>query len=101
MAFARALVTGPRLILADEPTGMLDASLRAGVTDLMAELQVGRGVAFLHITHDLALAQRSCSRLVVLQGGRVVEEGATDQVLGAPRHPYTAALVAAALDLRR
>lgn len=101
VAFARALVTGPRLILADEPTGMLDASLRAGVTDLMADLQARRGVAVLHITHDLALAQRSCSRLVVLQDGRVVEEGPTDQVLGAPRHPYTAALVAAALDLRR
>ena len=101
VAFARALVTRPRLILADEPTGMLDASLRAGIIDLMKELQDRRGVAFLHITHDLALAQRSCSRLVVLQAGRVVEEGPTDRVLGAPRHPYTAALVAAALALRR
>jgi peptide/nickel transport system ATP-binding protein len=96
VALARALVTRPRLILADEPTGMLDASLRRDLVDLIGELATGRGVAVLHITHDLALAQHGCIRLVVMHAGRVVEHGPTADVLAAPRHDYTAALVAAA-----
>ncbi|HEX2264187.1 MAG TPA: ABC transporter ATP-binding protein [Pseudonocardiaceae bacterium] len=99
VAFARALVTRPRLILADEPTQMLDASLRAELTDLLDELRAVRGVAVLHITHDLALAQRSCDRLVVLQAGQVVEQGPTGGLLSRPEHPYTAALVEAARAL--
>ncbi len=99
VAFARALVTQPALILADEPTQMLDASLRGEIVDLLDELRSARGVAVLHITHDLALAQRSCDRLVVLHAGRVVEEGATEAVLARPRHPYTAALIDAARRL--
>lgn len=99
VAFARALVHDPRLILADEPTQMLDASLRAEIADLIDELRTARGVAVLHITHDLALAGRSCDRLVVMCGGRVVEQGPTGQVLAAPAHAYTAALVDAARRL--
>jgi len=99
VAFARALVTEPRLILADEPTQMLDASLRGEIADLLEELRARRGVAVLHITHDLALAQRSCDRLVVLRGGRVVEEGTCDAVLTRPAHPYTRALLQAARRL--
>lgn len=101
VAFARALVTRPRLILADEPTQMLDASLRAELTDLIEELRASHGVAVLHITHDLALAQRSCDRLVVLHGGRVVEHGPTGAVLTRPEHPYTRALISAARRLHR
>lgn len=93
VAFARAIVAQPRLILADEPTQMLDASMRAGIVDLLGELCSTRGVAVVHITHDLALAQRSCDRLVVLSAGRVVEEGPTERVLATPAHPYTVALV--------
>lgn len=100
VALARALVTRPRLILADEPTQMLDASLRLQLTELIAELSTEYGVAVLHITHDLALAQRSCARLVVMRAGRVVEQGATADVLNHPRHEYTAALVAAAARTR-
>jgi len=100
VAFARALVIRPRLILADEPTQMLDASLRLQLTELIGELSAQHGVAVLHITHDLALAQRSCARLVVMQAGRVVEHGATTDVLCRPRHEYTAALVAAAAKTR-
>jgi peptide/nickel transport system ATP-binding protein len=100
VAFARALVARPRLILADEPTQMLDASLRVQLTELIGELGAEHGVAVLHITHDLALAQRSCTRLVVMQAGRVVEQGRTVDVLGQPRHSYTAALVAAAARTR-
>lgn len=96
VALARALVTGPRLILADEPTRMLDASLRLEMAELITELGSRHGVAVLHITHDLALAQRGCARVVVMQEGRVVESGAMEAVLAAPAHPHTAALVAAA-----
>lgn len=95
VAFARALIGRPKLILADEPTQMLDASLRGDMIDLLTDLTVVEGVALLHITHDLALAQR-CDRLVVMHAGRVIEQGVTDEVLTNPRHPYTAALVDAA-----
>jgi peptide/nickel transport system ATP-binding protein len=96
VAFARALVTRPRLVLADEPTRMLDATLRREMVDLISELAVTQDVAILHITHDLALVRHGCTRVVVMQRGRVVEQGPTADVLEAPRHPYTAALVAAA-----
>lgn len=96
VAFARALVLRPRLILADEPTQMLDASLRIEMIDLIARLRAEHDIAILHITHDLALAQRGCERLVVMQDGRIVEDGPTASVLAAPQHHYTAALVAAA-----
>lgn len=96
VAFARALVTEPRLVLADEPTAMLDATLRAEIADLLEELRAARGLAVLHVTHDLALAQRSCDRLVVLDQGRVVEQGTTAEVMAHPTHPYTVALVGAA-----
>jgi peptide/nickel transport system ATP-binding protein len=97
VAFARALVSGPRLILADEPTQMLDASLRRDLADLIGRLAAEQGIAVLHITHDLALAQHSCVRLVVMSRGRVVESGPTADVLARPRHDHTAALVAAAI----
>ncbi|MGE2716995.1 ABC transporter ATP-binding protein [Mycolicibacterium litorale] len=96
VAFARALVTRPRLLLADEPASGLDASLRLEIVDLMTELAQTQGLAVLHITHDLALAARSCSTIVVMQDGREVESGPTADVLNAPAHDYTAALVAAA-----
>ncbi|MEX2586865.1 MAG: ABC transporter ATP-binding protein [Actinomycetota bacterium] len=99
VAMARALVTGPRLILADEPTQMLDASLRAELVDLLGELRSTRSIAVLFITHDLALAQRACDRLMVLQEGRVVEEGPVQRILLEPVHPYTIALVNAARGL--
>ncbi|WP_068165956.1 ABC transporter ATP-binding protein [Rhodococcus phenolicus] len=96
VAFARALVTRPRLLLADEPTSGLDASLRIEIVDLMAELAVVQNLAVVHITHDLALAGRSCENIVVMQGGRVVESGRAGDVLARPEHHYTASLVAAA-----
>jgi peptide/nickel transport system ATP-binding protein len=100
VAFARALVSEPRLILADEPTQMLDASLRRDLVDLIGRLAAERGIAVLHITHDLALAQHGCARLVVMSRGRVVETGRTAEVLASPRHEHTAALVAAATHRR-
>ncbi|MEE2034201.1 ABC transporter ATP-binding protein [Rhodococcus chondri] len=96
VAFARALVTRPRLLLADEPTSGLDASLRLEIVDLMTELARTQGLAVVHITHDLALAGHSCDRIVVMRDGRIVETGSTATVLANPSHQYTAALVAAA-----
>lgn len=96
VAFARALVTRGRLLLADEPASGLDASLRTEIVDLMTELADTQDLAVIHITHDLALAARSCQNIVVMCDGRVVETGRTADVLGAPSHEYTAALVAAA-----
>jgi len=96
VAFARAIVTGPKLIMADEPTSGLDASLRVEIVDLMERLCREEAIAIIHITHDLALAQRGSHRIAVMQNGQVVESGSVESVLGNPRHPYTAALVAAA-----
>lgn len=99
VALARALVLEPRLIVADEPTSMLDVSLRAGLLRTMLELRAERGIAFLFITHDLALARYFCDRLAVMFRGRLVEVGAADEVVAQPGHPYTRALMQAVRDL--
>ena len=100
VALARALVLRPRLVVADEPTAMLDPRVRAGLLDLMTELQEALGMAYLFITHDLAVADSFCHRLVVMARGAVVEEGTAGEVVGRPRHPATVALVEAARRLQ-
>lgn len=95
VAFARALVSRPQVIIADEPTSMLDQSVRMEVMDLMEDLRQRYGTAFLFITHDIALARHFCDRLLVLQQGRVVEAGRADQVIAQPQDRYTRALIAA------
>lgn len=100
VALARALVMRPRLIVADEPTAMVDPSVRAGLLELMAELQSAHGLAYLFITHDLAVADSFCHRLVVMSHGAVVEEGSAEEVVGRPQHPATVALVDAARRLQ-
>ncbi|MBF6350662.1 ABC transporter ATP-binding protein [Nocardia flavorosea] len=97
VAFARAIVTRPAVILADEPTGMLDATLRAEVSQLMGDLARDHGTAILHITHDLALAAHTCDRVLVMADGAIVEQGPTAQVLRNPHHPTTKQLLLAAL----
>ncbi len=97
VAFARAVVTGPAVILADEPTGMLDATLRSEVSGLMGNLARLNDTAILHITHDLALAAQSCDRVIVMAEGAVVEHGPTSDVLHNPQHAVTQRLLAAAL----
>ena len=92
---ARALALGPRLVIADEPTAGLDVSVQAEVLNLMADLRRDKGLAYLIITHNLALVRHVADRIVVLYLGRVVEEGPTAQVFAAPAHPYTASLIAA------
>jgi len=90
---ARALVTGPSLVVADEPVAMLDMSVRALVLDLMAGLRAELGLTYVLITHDLATARLLCDRVAVMYLGRVVEVGPADTVLAEPRHPYTRALL--------
>ena len=100
VGFAQALVLRPKLILADEPVSMLDVSIRVGILNLMAELRAREGVSILYITHDLASARYVADRVIVMYAGHVVEIGPTDQVLAAPRHPYTQLLLSAVPDPR-
>lgn len=99
VALARAIIARPKLIIADEPTAMLDASLRSGILDLLRDLRTSDGIAFLYITHDLAVAQAFCHRIAVMDHGQIVEHGPTKRVLDTPQHPATVRLVAAARQL--
>jgi ABC-type glutathione transport system ATPase component len=100
VAVARALAAGPKVIVADEPTSMLDASTRVGVLDLLRRLTRERGIAILLITHDLATARHLADRVVVLAGARLVEQGPTAQVFESPSHAYTRQLIEASRAAR-
>ncbi len=96
---ARALVGRPRLVVADEPTSMVDATLRASIARLIRELRERHGIAFLVITHDLDFAGAVAEQVAIMQQGRIVESGRTEDVFGAPRDPYTRALFRAAAQV--
>ncbi|MGA3216035.1 MAG: ABC transporter ATP-binding protein [Acidimicrobiales bacterium] len=100
IGFAQALALRPKLILADEPVSMLDVSIRVGVLNMMAELRAREAVSILYITHDLASARYVADRVIVMYAGHVVEVGPTEQLLAAPRHPYTKLLLSAVPDPR-
>jgi peptide/nickel transport system ATP-binding protein len=100
VGFAQALALKPKLIVADEPVSMLDVSIRVGVLNLMGELREREGVSFLYITHDVASARYLADRVLVMYAGHLVEEGATEDVLQRPKHPYTQLLVSAVPDPR-
>ncbi|MGC3999326.1 MAG: ABC transporter ATP-binding protein [Anaeromyxobacter sp.] len=95
VAIARALAVGPDLLVADEPTSMLDVSLRSGVLGLLQRLRRERGLGLVLITHDLAAARHVADRLLVLYRGQLVEDGPAAALIEAPAHPYTRALLAA------
>ncbi|WP_209424996.1 ABC transporter ATP-binding protein [Pararhodobacter sp. SW119] len=95
VCIARSIVLEPDILVADEPISMLDVSIKWGIIRLLRRLVRDRGISLLYITHDLATVGAVCDRLAIMYLGRIVEIGPTDQVLAAPRHPYTAALVSA------
>lgn len=95
VAIARALIIDPVFIAADEPTSMLDVSIRIGVMQLMADLADRFGVSYLYITHDLAVARYMCQDVAVMYLGKMVEKAETEELLAHPLHPYTKALLAA------
>jgi putative phosphonate transport system ATP-binding protein len=98
LQIARTLVTHPRLVFMDEPTGGLDVSVQARLLDLIRSLVRRLGIAVVLVTHDLAVARLLADRIMVMQRGAVVEAGLTDQVLDDPRHPYTQLLVSSVLQ---
>lgn len=95
VAIARALVLRPKLIVADEPVSMLDVSIQAGVLELLNTLSKELDLAVLYISHDIATVGYICDKVAVMYLGRVVEEGASDDVMHTPLHPYTQRLMAA------
>lgn len=98
VAIARALAVSPDLLVADEPTSMLDVSIRMGVLNILAGLKRDHGLAILLITHDLASARYLADRILVLYRGRLVEDGPSEEIVASPKHPYTRALLAAIAD---
>ncbi len=99
LQIARNLVTGPRLVFMDEPTGGLDVSVQARLLDLLRGLVRDMGLSVIIVTHDLAVVRLLADRLLVMKGGRVIEHGLTDQVLDDPQHAYTQLLVSSVLQV--
>jgi peptide/nickel transport system ATP-binding protein len=101
IAIARALITRPKLVIADEPVSALDVSVQAQALNLMSDLQRAAGVTFLLISHDLAVVAHICETTAVMYRGRIVEIGPTEAVFATPAHPYAQELVEATPRLDR
>ena len=98
---ARAFVCKPKLIIADEPTSMLDTSLRLELIQLLKRMNEQFNISYIFVTHDIALTNGFCDRIIVLHQGEIVDEGPTEQVINEPTHPFTKSLIKALLILER
>jgi len=93
VVIARALVTNPKVIIADEPVSMLDVSVRGEILELLSEIQKNNNISLIYITHDLATAKFFANKIIILYSGKIMESGFISEVLDNPKHPYTQALI--------
>ena len=100
VAIARAMVLKPKLLILDEPTSALDMSVQAQIVDLLRQLQTDHDLAYIFISHDLRVVRAMSHEVIVMRGGKVIEQGPAEQIMERPAEPYTRALMAAAFELR-